>query len=683
MIGKKVLNAKAAGSKAARIGTLLDYVRAPQRTGSDEKCAYYGARGFVTDSPGGHRAEMVALAHDAVRSSDPVNHYILSWREGEVPLPTQIEQAVSLFLDELGLRDHQTVYGLHSDTDNLHLHIVINRVHPETLRVVKIHGGFDLEAVHRAVARIEHAQGWLPERRARYEVNDRGQVVRAPRQDPEPRRPAQDKCDREAHTGYRSAEGIAIEQAAPIIASAKSWQELHVALAERGMRYERTGSGAKVFVGETAVKASRVARDASLSKLERQLGPYRAASEGLLHVKPVDARPLRPELPGWERYGEERAKYCTDKRDAWQQLRARLKQERRVLHDRQRSRRTQVLSGNFAGRGHLLNALRAALAQEQRAEGQAQRHDHARARERLRAQYPRFAGIEQWLRDRGQATLAEQWRYRECAAQSPDRPVVMSEPLDRVIYTRFVADWQARQDERQEALARVWSQYAREVAGLKSASKQRWAVVKLVAKGPIAGKLWALNGRLADQHAWRQLHGRHRAALHAADQQHRPLDWESWLQTRAAADEQVRTTAPHLGLPMRGAANAVTAGGTTVRDGAAQSGSATVVVHRLPGGTAQDDGNRLTLSEGSTQQAFEALLHLARARFGARLGVDGDEVFRERLVQAAAASQLDVSFADAQLEARRQQFRHQDSKGRASVTHETRGPAQRRKGRSR
>jgi hypothetical protein len=372
-------------------------------------------------------------------------------------------------------------------------------VHPETLRVVKINRGFDLEAVHRAVARIEHAQGWLPERRARYEVNECGEVVRSPRQQVESRQPTQDKCDRETHTGYRSAERIAIEEAGPIIASVRSWEELHVALAERGMRYERTGSGAKVFVGNTAVKASRVARDASIGKLERRLGPYRTAPEGLA-VKLVEARPMRPELPGWDQYSEQRAKYFAEQRHALQRLRTQLGQERRALRDGQRRRRAEVLSGNYAGRGPLLNALRAALAEEQRAEGEAQRHDHGRARERLRAQYPGFPSIEQWLRDRGQATVAEQWRYRECATRSPDRPATFEQP-GASTYMRFAADWQSRQDDRRDALTRAWSQYARDVTKLKSASKRRWAAVKLVAKGPIAGKLWAVNARMAGRPA--------------------------------------------------------------------------------------------------------------------------------------------------------------------------------------
>lgn len=557
MIGKKVLNAKGGGSKAARIGSLLDYIRAPHRVKSDEKCAYYGARGFVTDSPGGHRAEMVALAQDAVRSADPVNHYILSWREGEVPLPEQIDQSVTLFLRELGLEEHQVVYGLHSDTDNLHLHIAVNRVHPETLRVVKIHGGFDLEAVHRAVARIEHAQGWLPERRARYQVRDDGEVVRSPRQHSDSRQPAQATCDRETHSGYRSAERVAIEEAAPIIASARSWNELHVALAERGMRYERTGSGAKIFVGDAAVKASRVARDASLGKLVARLGPYHAASEGL-QVAAVRARPLRPELPGWDQYSEQRAKHYAEKKLAWQQLRTRLKHERRDLDDRQRTRRAEVLSGNFAGRGHLLNALRAALSQEQRVEAQAQRVEHADARERLRAQHAPFPGIERWLREQGQTALAEQWRYRQVTAELLDRPAPMPAQQNASTYARYATDWKTQQDGRRDALKRVWSQYARDVDRLKSASKHRWALVKLVTKGQIAGKLWALNARMADQQAWRRLHERHRAALSEADERHPLLEWRTWRGESAMADEQALATSARVSSHTEAASNGVT-----------------------------------------------------------------------------------------------------------------------------
>jgi hypothetical protein len=209
-----------------------------------------------------------------------------------------------------------------------------------------------------------------------------------------------------------------------------------------------------------------------------------------------------------------------------------------------------VLSGDHAGRGQILNTLRAALAQEQRSENHAQRNDHAAARERLRAQHSRFPGIEQWLRDQGQEAVAEQWRYRESARESIRQSAAIASRLDLSLYTRFAAEWSAQYDVRRDARERAWLQYARDVARLKNASKQRWAAVRLVAKGRIAGKLWALSARMADQQAWRRLHQRHRAALRAAD-------------------EQTSMTATPAESPMRSAANALTAEGrTTSRDDA-------------------------------------------------------------------------------------------------------------------
>jgi len=689
------MNAKGRGSKAARIGALLDYIRAPERVGSDEKCAYYAGQGFVTDSPGGHRAEMIALAQDAPRSADPVNHYILSWREGEVPLPEQIEQAVSLFVDELGLRGHHVVYGLHADTDNVHLHVAVSRVHPDTLRVIKINRGFDIEAVHRAVARIEHAQGWMPERRTRYEVDEEGRVVRSPSDQAEPRRPTQAKCDREADNGQPSAERIAIEHAAPIIARAASWEALHAALADKGMRYERVGSGAKVFVGPIAVKASRVAREASFGSLEHRLGAYRPAPEGL-RVSALVPRSLQPEIPEWERYRFERVEHDADKRAAWVKLRTRLRGESKALRERQRSRRQEILSRDFRGRGALLSGLRAALAEEQRTEGRALQRAHALERQELRARYRPFPGLEKWLRDQGQEVLAEQWRYRDSASRQ-GRPL---EPVpDRrhaPLHTRYEAAWQAQEEARRQALGSVWAQHGRDVARLKSASKLRWAAVGLVSKGRLAGMLWASNARMADQRAWRLLHERHRVALRDAEQEHRPLEWGTWLQVSAAADARALVTPAHVGPPAIVAANVVAPDGRAGAGSADRVASTELVLHRVPGGTVQDDGNRLTLSREATQEAVAALLQLARARYGAKLGVDGDEVFRERLVQAAVASGLDVTFADPRLEARRQRLQRQHdedqprahhpprSQPRAALTAEpTTYPTQQRKGRSR
>ena len=93
-----------------------------------------------------------------------------------------------------------------------------------------------------------------------------------------PKRPGQRQVDMEHRTGEKSALRIAIEAGAPILRRAQSWEQLHRELAEADLRYEKTGSGATVFVGDIGVKASSVDRQASLSKL--QGAPRRVRAPG-------------------------------------------------------------------------------------------------------------------------------------------------------------------------------------------------------------------------------------------------------------------------------------------------------------------------------------------------------------------------------------------------------------------
>jgi hypothetical protein len=79
---------------------------------------------------------MIDLAELAKRSPQPVQHWILSWREGEQPSAAQADDAVRMFLGEMGLVDHQAIYALHQDTNNWHLHLAVNRVNPETEKLV-------------------------------------------------------------------------------------------------------------------------------------------------------------------------------------------------------------------------------------------------------------------------------------------------------------------------------------------------------------------------------------------------------------------------------------------------------------------------------------------------------------------------------------------------------------------
>ena len=413
MIGKKIRNPRKSSSKASRIGGLVRYFTSPEIRNAQEKCVYHNALGFLTTDVNGQIAEMTALASESVRSADPVNHYVLSWREGEQPSFEQVDEAARLFLDELGLQDHQVIYAMHQDTDNLHLHIAVNRVHPETLKCVEINKGFDREAVQRAIARIEHAQGWQPEKGSRYVVLEDGEVARKGEREPRkaPRQPARDY---EQRTGERSAERIAMEDAAPIIRSAQSWQGLHQSLAEIGMRYEKKGSGALIFVGEVPVKASSADRSASLSALQKRLGPYEPpqAIRKVAERAPEPVQEARP-MAGWNDYARARKAHYAEKREAVEALRRKHEQERIELARRQKQRRAEDLGGSWRGKGVALNALRSVIAFEQAAEKAALRERQQQERTTVRKRYPPYPDFEQWQRQQRHPERAEQWRYRE------------------------------------------------------------------------------------------------------------------------------------------------------------------------------------------------------------------------------------------------------------------------------
>ena len=304
------------GAKAQRIAAVVRDLHRPKSGAAPRRRLYRGALGFRSDAPDDQAAELVALAGRAPRSRDPVSHYRLTWRADEIPAEGQCEEAVGRLLDELKVSAHQAMYALHGEGGELCLDVVLNRVDPGTLRTVKLnaHGGFDVKALQRACARIEHAQGWQREAGAHYAVVEEahapGKVVARVRETPRARvprapRPAQHVVDAEHRTSEPSATRRAMERAAPAIEGAATWSQLHEALAALGMRYAPTGSGATVQVGEVFVKASAVARKATLRHLERRLGVYEAPAQEAGHrdqapaAHPRDAKPLIEAARSW------------------------------------------------------------------------------------------------------------------------------------------------------------------------------------------------------------------------------------------------------------------------------------------------------------------------------------------------------------------------------------------------
>jgi len=432
MIVKKIENPKKSAAKAARIRELVRYITAPGAGGGLEKCIHWEALNFITDAPGAQVMEMIALAQEAVRSQDPVDHWTISWPEDEKPSIAQAREAVEVLMRQSGLAGHQHVFALHDDTHCRHLHVVVNRVHPQTLKVIKINQGFYKETGQQVAAIVEKLQGWKSLEAARYRTNEKAELV----MDGATKRPkiftARDKAkrptalaqDMEVQTGEKSAQRIGIEQGALIIGAATSWGELHGKLAQAGMRYERKGSGAILYVGEVAVKASSVDRQASLGALQKRLGAYQGAvqtgvdggqlgageghragkdgkggeerSPNLPARARLAAQPMRAGQSGWAEYLVIRDARKAAKNAETLALRKRHGEERAALQARLRAERQAVLARSWQGQGVLRNAMQSVLAAQQAAQKLELAEQHKAERKALQARYKPMPMYRQW-----------------------------------------------------------------------------------------------------------------------------------------------------------------------------------------------------------------------------------------------------------------------------------------------
>jgi hypothetical protein len=376
-------------------GTLIKYCA------KDGRAAHTGTQNIHFPESAGE--EMESLAFENPRCKDPLMHIIMSWREMELPTNGQIDEAVKITLKELDLQDCQAVWIVHADTENRHVHIAANRIDPETRRAIRPAGGWTHKAIQRAARKIELTQGWSLETHGIYAVAENGELTVKEISESENPKLSKPALDIEAHAAEKSAERIAQESAAPVIRSAKSWQELHERLAEQGIAFERKGSGAVLIVDSVVVKASKAGRDISLSKLEARLGPFQARDALTVIVRerapePVERVNERRVKSNWDRYTAERERYFKEKREAAASFNARQKTERTTLQKKQKAERDSMFYQSWKGRGGLLNRQRSVLAAAQQIEKLNLRDRHSREREEMKKRFPpRFPNFKTWL----------------------------------------------------------------------------------------------------------------------------------------------------------------------------------------------------------------------------------------------------------------------------------------------
>ncbi len=104
-------------------------------------------------------AEQVVLATQNLntRARKKSLHLVVSFAKGEYPPEEQLALIEHRLLGSIGMADLQRIRVVHDDTDNLHMHIAVNRIHPESLR--SIQPSRDYPTLQKCARELEHELG--------------------------------------------------------------------------------------------------------------------------------------------------------------------------------------------------------------------------------------------------------------------------------------------------------------------------------------------------------------------------------------------------------------------------------------------------------------------------------------------------------------------------------------------
>lgn len=312
---------KSGSGAYARLGCYILDIKHP----ADDR-AFDRLAGYVVDRVGGgHRVvaarvtncadddlEMAITDIELIQSrntrsqSDKSYHLVISFPEGERPTLEQLRDIEDHLVAAIGFSEHQRISAVHDDTDNLHVHVAINKVHPKTLRNVAPHN--DYPKLMAACRELELRHDLLLDNHglASDQVHDLGQ-------DAEPTRTPERAKKMEAHSGRQSLSGwIAAHARDDIVAvagKATTWEAVHEAFARYGLELRPKGAGLVAGAPGTKawVKASSIDRTLSAKTLTDRLGAYQAPS--LTHDRPRQTyeTAIQHNVPTRHLHGEYRA----------------------------------------------------------------------------------------------------------------------------------------------------------------------------------------------------------------------------------------------------------------------------------------------------------------------------------------------------------------------------------------
>jgi hypothetical protein len=189
---------------------------------------------------------------------DKSYHLVVSLAPGEDLTTDQWKEVEAAFCKAIGLSEHQRICAIHSDTDHVHLHIAISKVHPIKLTCVEPY--YDKFKLQDTCRQLEHPYGLVPG------IAD-GKKILTPAQ--------------EAHQGLEAfstyiKDNIAAGLRALLSEQGGTWRKAQDLCGRFGVEIREHGAGLVFSHAQKKlfVKASAIDRSFSKGKLEAAFGSF-------------------------------------------------------------------------------------------------------------------------------------------------------------------------------------------------------------------------------------------------------------------------------------------------------------------------------------------------------------------------------------------------------------------------
>ncbi len=403
MIAKRIDMREASKSRATR---LAKYVTSELDKAG--RVADVFIANCLSDDPLIAAKEMeICQARNMRAKDDKTYHLLLSFPDGERPDADRLREIAAAAAKALGYANHQRIAVVHDDTDNLHVHLIINKIHPTRHTIHTPRRDFKILA--ELCAKLEHDNALI---RTNHEPGKTATEAKT--------------HDMDAHSGTASFLSYTRKKALLILAAAQSWDALHRELAEAGISLRLRGNGLVMVdhTGTVAVKASTVARDFSKAKLEKRLGAFTQydASRTTPHAetplleKPRSTYQKSPISGTSQLYQQYRQENKTVREERKTQLATLWEQQKQSM---QRIATSAKLELPKAASYHLKRTLRLRARNTANAAIASVRRSMLQKRQEIRNQHKPLSYIEWLKREAGRGNIPAIYALRKRGAVTP------------------------------------------------------------------------------------------------------------------------------------------------------------------------------------------------------------------------------------------------------------------------